>query len=35
PNLKREWENKREKLLKDKNVDVVQFMVNFIEKSSS
>jgi len=34
PNLKREWENKREKLLKDKNVDIVQFMVNFIEKSS-
>ncbi len=34
PNLNREWENKKKKLLEDKNVDVVQFMVNFIEKSA-
>ncbi len=35
PNSKREWRDKREKLLRDKNVDIVQFMVNFIEKLSS
>lgn len=35
PNLKREWKDKREKLLKDKNIDIVQFMINLIEKLSS
>ena len=30
PDLKQEWQKKREKLLKDK-IDVTKFMVDFIE----